>query len=562
MGRVGVDEGIAADGIADRQREHALNMQTNAREHTLDNFVRDFVDAVTRDDVDRAEHMVREVSVGEILTRGIALHEALSTLEIPGIYDRLVTTENPGIVVAFMVARIEATGSVTALEPVLARCAKVLIAQRDTQIGARARNLSLAAFILLVLGEEVESRAVASRASALITSVERRSPSSDFNQLSVAATDLALSFLLFEDFTAAARMWRWVRSFHADPADPALMQADWGLSIVGTIIGDRTMVSPLARAMLAPESAFLRDRTYSVARDLWWALVQTARAWAALDSLDASTALVISTHAMDMVTNPARVAPLGTVHAIALLASGRAGAAVDVLQRQSDAERVTGIAARSSRMLMMVFAAAVNGDDVSDLLSSTSLIEDPALRSVGRGYAWLVSGWDGGMRTPYVEPDPSRSMRVQTLSGVVRAATELRLGNEAAALHALEQVEALHFARGLMGWALLLPDADVQALHRLAAVHDRAELTVALPERTMIHAVEPPVVLTERESEVLLLLQRGHTNSQIAASLFISPNTVKFHVANILKRLGVATRDEAAALGGGGARRRAGGQAG
>jgi NarL family two-component system response regulator LiaR len=54
--------------------------------------------------------------------------------------------------------------------------------------------------------------------------------------------------------------------------------------------------------------------------------------------------------------------------------------------------------------------------------------------------------------------------------------------------------------------------------------------------------------LTCRELEVLALLTRGLTNTQIGAQLTISRATVKFHVSSILSKLGAASRTEAAAL--------------
>lgn len=56
-----------------------------------------------------------------------------------------------------------------------------------------------------------------------------------------------------------------------------------------------------------------------------------------------------------------------------------------------------------------------------------------------------------------------------------------------------------------------------------------------------------PETLTPRQYEVWLLLREGLTNEEIAARLGISPDGVKFHMGDILRRLGVATRHEAAA---------------
>ncbi|MEU7467848.1 AAA family ATPase [Streptomyces sp. NPDC044984] len=54
--------------------------------------------------------------------------------------------------------------------------------------------------------------------------------------------------------------------------------------------------------------------------------------------------------------------------------------------------------------------------------------------------------------------------------------------------------------------------------------------------------------LTSRERDVLRLVAAGHTNRRIAGELFISPKTASVHVSNILAKLGVSGRGEAAAV--------------
>ena len=54
--------------------------------------------------------------------------------------------------------------------------------------------------------------------------------------------------------------------------------------------------------------------------------------------------------------------------------------------------------------------------------------------------------------------------------------------------------------------------------------------------------------LTPREREVLDLLATGATNKSIASCLFVTEKTASVHVSNLLGKLGVANRGEAAAL--------------
>ncbi|HXQ54555.1 MAG TPA: response regulator transcription factor, partial [Actinomycetes bacterium] len=72
-------------------------------------------------------------------------------------------------------------------------------------------------------------------------------------------------------------------------------------------------------------------------------------------------------------------------------------------------------------------------------------------------------------------------------------------------------------------------------------------------EATAVAAAKPsspldPLGLTAREQEVLALVAIGRTNAQIAETLFISPKTATVHVSNILTKLGVRNRVEAATV--------------
>jgi len=51
--------------------------------------------------------------------------------------------------------------------------------------------------------------------------------------------------------------------------------------------------------------------------------------------------------------------------------------------------------------------------------------------------------------------------------------------------------------------------------------------------------------LTRREVEILQLVAEGYSNAQLAKMLWVTEQTVKFHLSNIYRKLGVANRTEA-----------------
>jgi DNA-binding NarL/FixJ family response regulator len=77
----------------------------------------------------------------------------------------------------------------------------------------------------------------------------------------------------------------------------------------------------------------------------------------------------------------------------------------------------------------------------------------------------------------------------------------------------------------------------------------RARIPLQAPVAAATPAeVPPPGGLTGRELAVLRLLAAGRTNAEIGAQLYISPRTAGVHVTNILRKLGVSSRVQAAAV--------------
>ena len=89
----------------------------------------------------------------------------------------------------------------------------------------------------------------------------------------------------------------------------------------------------------------------------------------------------------------------------------------------------------------------------------------------------------------------------------------------------------------------------IKGLEQGVAAIDPKMTTVLMHEyRTIsVEGSETNACLTEREMELVSLLVAGKSNKEIAERLFISENTVKYHIRNILQKLGVQNRTEAAA---------------
>jgi DNA-binding CsgD family transcriptional regulator len=89
----------------------------------------------------------------------------------------------------------------------------------------------------------------------------------------------------------------------------------------------------------------------------------------------------------------------------------------------------------------------------------------------------------------------------------------------------------------------------VPLLTEIAAVSRRTRMSVEAPTRITFDANSTDSLgLTPREGEVLSLVAAGHTNRQIGTELFVSDKTASVHVSNILRKLGVNSRVDAAAV--------------
>jgi DNA-binding NarL/FixJ family response regulator len=113
-----------------------------------------------------------------------------------------------------------------------------------------------------------------------------------------------------------------------------------------------------------------------------------------------------------------------------------------------------------------------------------------------------------------------------------------------------ERVQAALEA-GASGYLLKDSDPDQVAAAVRAAHRGQLQLDPAVARRLMrslqaAPSAGPAGELTARELEVLRLLAAGRANKEVAAELGISERTARTHVSNILRKLGLSSRTQAA----------------
>jgi DNA-binding NarL/FixJ family response regulator len=151
-----------------------------------------------------------------------------------------------------------------------------------------------------------------------------------------------------------------------------------------------------------------------------------------------------------------------------------------------------------------------------------------------------MPGSDGLAATRLVTADPGRRARVLILTTFERdeyVFEALQAGASGFLLKNAPPEELIHAVRVVAtGDALLAPSVTRRVIEQFAR-----------------RPVEPDVrarvqSLTQREREVLLLLARGLSNSELAAELFVTEGTIKTHLSSLLAKLGLRDRVQAVVL--------------
>jgi DNA-binding NarL/FixJ family response regulator len=228
--------------------------------------------------------------------------------------------------------------------------------------------------------------------------------------------------------------------------------------------------------------------------------------------------------------------PLAAIH----LARGETTLATDVLER--GLAELPPDSAAAVPLLGLLVDVHLAAKQVTDAAEAAERLDAIAARHGGAYARALASLAKGDVAVADARPDVARICLHQALAGFAGADLPLELARTRLALASAVAAERPEVALAEARAAL----SGFEQLRAARHVDAASALLRSLGVRVST-AIRSDGRLTARECEVLDLLGHGLSNPQIADRLFISRKTVEHHVANVLAKLGLRTRAQAAA---------------
>jgi two-component system nitrate/nitrite response regulator NarL len=204
-------------------------------------------------------------------------------------------------------------------------------------------------------------------------------------------------------------------------------------------------------------------------------------------------------------------------------------------------------------------------------VTNIRLIITSPVRLVREGLAATLRGRDGVVVVDTVDQGPGGIARIadeepdvvlvdlgETDPDTVATARLIKAASRGVKLVAfgLDEIDDRVFACAAAGFCSYVPrECGADELHRALVdamegrMHCAPHITAAMFNRLagFLQERERPEALPSRESEILALVEQGRSNKDVARQLAISCATVKNHMHNILQKLQVSRRGEAAA---------------
>ena len=163
------------------------------------------------------------------------------------------------------------------------------------------------------------------------------------------------------------------------------------------------------------------------------------------------------------------------------------------------------------------------------------------------------TGEEAAERVARTKPDLILTQLDMDLKTAEEILEGLRLASPESRIVVLTVFDSLHYLKALskMGIDAYVhksssPEELIATIDTLSRQRGGQNAVISMPRGMLERLHDEPVGdLSERETEILVLVARGFTNQQIAHDLHLSEATVKRHLANVYPKLGVGTRSEA-----------------
>jgi len=237
-------------------------------------------------------------------------------------------------------------------------------------------------------------------------------------------------------------------------------------------------------------------------------------------------------------------------------AAARAENALQIIRTTDDVGHHLSIAALAVRIEAEALEAARITGRRPD--AAATRVRAERIRAAADGAVTRIARSDGSHRPVFTLFETLIGAQLSRIPGPAdpdlwdQVATHELAGPFLAGYARLQQATSLLTRRRRQEATIALREAEAAA-GRLGAVPMHAEIA-SLARRARLDLAEPapqapdpdPAGLTRRELEVISLLSDGLSNAEIARTLYISEKTASVHVSNILRKLGVASRIQAA----------------
>lgn len=294
------------------------------------------------------------------------------------------------------------------------------------------------------------------------------------------------------------------------------------------------------------------DRQRDMYPGTFYRLAETMLALERFDTASAREQLAAMRHDRRSIEHWVAIAQVETMTGMVEGQPGRALAQLETLVTMRAREARHGSASGALNRMRALLQLGLGRPETAKALVGRTSGDNPQVR-IDRARVELAMGHTGSamanLESIAAAVLPARSVAEAT---ALEAAVLLRLHPQGRTDGVLNHLGAVLRETQLRLPLALLPPADFARVTAALTVAGFDDVVSATPLRSLLPELNGRPELTTRERAVLAQLMTTGSASEIAAALFVSPNTVKTHTKSLYRKLGVTNREDAVAVAHGG----------